>query len=313
MEETSDGDRLAAYLRTLPFQRTVLFPCSDQWTLAIGSLPVEVRASHASAVAPIDVLRVLIDKKLFASVAAEHGVPAPRVLQVADLDTIEPDAVRSFFLKPTNSQLFAKRFGVKAMRLESRAHATELIGTMAEEGIEVLFQEFVPDPPTSLVSLDGYVDRSGVMRACLARRWLRMYPRTFGNSTLSVTIPLDQVPGALQSLCRLFEGIGYFGLFNAEFKHDARDGRFKIVEVNARPWWQVELASASGIDVCAMAYHDALGEPLPDATAYRSGRTWFIRFQTCALGGLRGCKAIAPAASRSESGSAVQTPSSAAR
>jgi D-aspartate ligase len=274
VEETSEGDRLAAYLRTLPFERAVLFPCSDQWTLAVGSLPADVAASHVATVAPIDVLRLLIDKKLFARAAEDYGVPAPRVFDAADLDIIEGDALQSFFLKPTSSQVFSKRFGVKAMPLESHAHAAELLGTMAEEGIEVVLQEFVPGPPTSLVCLDGYVDRSGTMRACLARQWLRMYPRTFGNSTLTVTIPLDEVADAVDSLCRLFEGIGYVGLFNAEFKYDARDGRFKIVEVNARPWWQVELARAAGFDVCAMAYHDALGEPLPPAGEYRIGLTW---------------------------------------
>ena len=140
--------------------------------------------------------------------------------------------------------------------------------------MEVLLQEFVPGPPASLVSLDGYVDRSGAMRACLARRWLRMFPPSFGNSTLSVTIPLEEVSEAHDSLCRLFEGLGYVGPFNAEFKYDARDGRFKILEVNARPWWQVELATSCGLDVCGMAYHDALGEPLPHAGEYRIGGTW---------------------------------------
>ena len=274
IEETSDGERLAAYLRALPFPMTVLFPCTDQWALAVASLPDDVAASHAATVAPLDVLRSLIDKELFSRAAAEYGVPAPRVLHATDLDAIEPDAFQSFFLKPKNSQVFAERFGVKALQLESRAQATELLGRMVEDGVELLLQEFVPGPPTSHVFLDGYVDRSGVMRACLARRRLRMHPRAFGNSTLSVTIPLDEVSVALDSLRRLFEGLGYVGLFDAEFKHDARDGLFKILEVNARPWWQLELAGACGLDVCAMAYRDALGEPLPQASEYRIGQSW---------------------------------------
>jgi D-aspartate ligase len=138
----------------------------------------------------------------------------------------------------------------------------------------LLLQEFVPGPPTSHVFLDGYVDRSGVMRACLARRRLRMHPRALGNSTLSVTIALDEVSEALDSLRRLFEGLGYVGLFDAEFKLDERDGLFKILEVNARPWWQLALAEASGLEVCVMAYCDALGEPLPRSSAYRIGQCW---------------------------------------
>jgi predicted ATP-grasp superfamily ATP-dependent carboligase len=274
IEETADGERLAAYLRMVPLQRTVLFPCSDQWALAAASLPDDVAASHAVTVAQLDVLRSLIDKELFAQAAAEHGVPAPRVMPVTDLEAIEADTLPSWLLKPKNSQLFTERFGIKAVQLESRSQAIELLARTTEEGLELLLQEFVPGPPTSHVFLDGYVDRSGVMRACLARRRLRMHPRALGNSTLSVTIALDEVSEALDSLRRLFEGLGYVGLFDAEFKLDERDGLFKILEVNARPWWQLALAEASGLEVCVMAYCDALGEPLPRSSAYRIGQCW---------------------------------------
>jgi D-aspartate ligase len=274
IEETDDGELLASYLRALPFSRTVLFPCTDQWALAVGSLPADVAASHASTVAPIDVLRVLIDKELFSRTAEAHDVPAPRVLPAADLHKIEANALHTFFLKPSNSQLFARRFGVKAMQFDGHAQAEALLELMSKEGFEVLFQEYVPGPPTSHVFLDGYVDRSGVMRACLARRRLRMYPPRFGNTTLSVTIPLDEVAEALDGLRRLLEGLGHVGLFDAEFKLDARDGRFKILEVNARPWWQLGLAAASGVDLCGLAYLDALGEPLPRQGDFRIGQRW---------------------------------------
>ena len=277
LEETSDGDRVAEYLRTLPVPKAVLFPCADDWALALASLPNSVRASYPAAVAPAQVLRVMVDKELFAETAEELGVPAPRTIFVSraeDIDGITEAELRNFFLKPRNSQLFARRFGVKALRLAGRAHAAELVDRVSGEGLEALLQEFIPGPPTAHVFLDGYVDRSGVMRACLARRRLRMYPAEFGNSTLSATIPLSEAGEAVDSLSRLFEGTAYVGLFDAEFKYDARDGRFKILEVNARPWWQLELAGASGLDLPLMAYRDALGLAVATAPGYRLGRTW---------------------------------------
>jgi predicted ATP-grasp superfamily ATP-dependent carboligase len=277
IEETSDGERVAEYLRTLPFERAVLFPCADHWALALASLPEGVADSYPAAVAPARVLRILVDKELFADAAAQLGVPAPRTIPVTraeDIDGVTEDELRRFFLKPRDSQLFARRFGVKALRLDRRRRATELVNRVASEGLEALLQEFIPGPPTAHVFLDGYVDRGGVMRACLARRRLRMYPTEFGNSTLSVTMPLREAGEAVGSLRRLLEGIGYVGLFDAEFKYDARDGLFKVLEVNARPWWQLELAGASGLDLPLMAYRDSLGLSVPTASGYRVGRTW---------------------------------------
>ena len=275
LDETSHPEPVARYLRELPFERAVVIPCNDEWALAIASLPGDVAESFPAALAPAEVLRLLVDKGLFAQTAERLGVPTPRTIRVtgaADLDALGEDELRRFFFKPRQSQPFSERFGVKALRLTSRAQAAQVLDEV--EGHEVLLQEFIPGPPTGHLFLDGYVDRTGVMRACLARRRLRLYPPDFGNSTMSVTIPMSEAQQALESLRRLFDGIGYAGLFDAEFVHDDRDGSFKILEVNARPWWQLELAGASGLDLALMAYRDTLGLPLPEAGQYRVGRTW---------------------------------------
>ena len=66
--------------------------------------------------------------------------------------------------------------------------------------------------------------------------------------------------------------MGYTGIFSAEFKYDHRDGEFKILEMNARPWWYVDFAASCGVDVCWMAYQDALGLPVEPVTTYEVGR-----------------------------------------
>jgi len=116
------------------------------------------------------------------------------------------------------------------------------------------------------------VDRGGTIRALFARRRLRMFPPDFGNSTLMVSVPRTEVGDAPKTLARLFEELRYRGIFSAEFKQDARDGRFKLLEVNARPWWYVEFAARCGVDVCAMAVRDALGKPIETVDRYTVGR-----------------------------------------
>ena len=70
----------------------------------------------------------------------------------------------------------------------------------------------------------------------------------------------------------LFADIGYRGIFSAEFKRDLRDGTFNLIEVNARPWWYVEFAARCGVNVCALAVRDALGEPVETISSYAVGR-----------------------------------------
>jgi predicted ATP-grasp superfamily ATP-dependent carboligase len=99
-----------------------------------------------------------------------------------------------------------------------------------------------------------------------------MFPVDFGNSTLMVSVPLEEVAPAVESLRVLLPDLEYRGVFSAEFKRDERDGLFKLLEVNVRPWWFVEFAAMSGVDVCTMAYRDALGLDVDPVFDYRTGR-----------------------------------------
>jgi ubiquinone/menaquinone biosynthesis C-methylase UbiE len=77
---------------------------------------------------------------------------------------------------------------------------------------------------------------------------------------------------AVQAARHLLGALRYRGVFNAQFKYDERDGRFKILEVNPRPWIWVGFAIACGVDVVEMAYRDALGLPVHPVTEYEVGR-----------------------------------------
>ena len=120
----------------------------------------------------------------------------------------------------------------------------------ADSRFEAVFQEYVAGPMDAHYFIDGFVDRLGEVKAFFARRRLLMYPVDFGNSTLMVSVPLGEVAPALESLRVLFSDLGYRGIFNAEFKRDERDGLFKLLEVNVRPWWFVECGKAGSFD-CA--------------------------------------------------------------
>jgi predicted ATP-grasp superfamily ATP-dependent carboligase len=104
-----------------------------------------------------------------------------------------------------------------------------------------------------------------------ARRRVRMYPPDFGNSSSMISIPLAEAAEAVQTLERLLRDLRYRGIFSAEFKLDPRDGLFKLLEVNCRPWWFNGFAADCGVDTTLMAYRDALGLPVERVLSYREG------------------------------------------
>ncbi len=265
-------ENLAELLEKLTIERAVLMPCSDDWLTAVAALPSGLAERFPSSGPTACSIEVLVDKWRFAQLLDEEAVPHPRthlIGSLAELATLPPAEFRGAILKPLSSVDFSSKYGVKGFVVESQNEALRL---MADLEFPIMLQEFIPGPPTAGYFLDGFVDRNGRVCGLLARQRLRMSPPKLGNSTLMVSVPMSEVAAAEESLRRLLGRMQYRGTFSAEFKRDERDGQFKLFEINARPWWYIEFAARCGVDVCSMAYQDALGQPVQVVKEYEVGR-----------------------------------------
>lgn len=266
---------LERLLSQLTFDRAVLMPCSDSWVSQVAALPATLRQRFVASVPTPETLERFVDKGAFAALLRDTATPHPysRAVDVAaDLDSVPVHLFESAILKPRDSQRFFRRYGVKAVHVKSRDDAAARWQSLRDAGFSVILQEYVPGPATNHYFVDGFVDRFGRIRATFVRQRLRMYPRDFGNSTSMVSVPQETAAPAVESISALLHHVKYRGMFSAEYKLDPRDGVFKVLEVNARAWWYVDFAARCGVDVCRMAYEDALEQPVADVEHYSVGR-----------------------------------------
>jgi predicted ATP-grasp superfamily ATP-dependent carboligase len=210
----------------------------------------------------------------FAALLNSIHVPHPQTLIIDDPSSLERLAElqpREMFLKPIDSASFTRDYGVKACWVRDLADARLQLAHIQADGHGAILQEYVPGPASNHFLIDGFASANGQVRALFARQRLRMHPPDFSNSAYMVSVPLSEVEPAAQALRAILSALRFRGIFSAEFKRDARDGIFKILEINARIWFYVEFAGRCGVDVCTMAYRDALGLPLEDVSVYRCG------------------------------------------
>jgi len=265
---------LAEYLDRLPYERAVLFACSDDWVRAAAELPPPHAERFPISQASPTVLDYFLDKVNFARLVQKHGVPHPRTTVLEsenDLATLPDELIVGSFLKPRNSQAFSARYHVKAFSISSRDEAVRRFRQAQGDGLTVMLQTYVPGPPTRHYFIDGFIDRGGNIRAHFARQRIRMYPLDYGNSSYMTSVSLADVAPAREALDALLTAVGYRGIFSAEFKYDERDSTFKILEVNVRPWWYIEFMEMCGINVSVMAYRDALGLEVQSVEDYAVG------------------------------------------
>lgn len=262
---------LPDWLDNLDLENAVLLPCADDWVTATAALPPELSRRFPSSIASFKVIKALVDKWIFAQLLDYERIPRPQTRLLhshEEMDALPDTAFQNYILKPMSSVAFSHKYGVKGFLIQNREEARQ---AMQQVPFPIMLQEFIPGPPTAGYFVEGFIDRHGRTCALFARRRLRMYPLPLGNSTFMESVPLDEVAGAVAPLQYLLESVSYRGVFSAEFKYDERDGFFKLLEINARPWWYIEVPARAGIDICRMAYLDALEMDVEPVLTYQAG------------------------------------------
>lgn len=258
-----------ARLQALPLTRAVLIAGADDaamWLAERAERGGDARFSVSSS--STQTLEVLQDKDRFGAYLADNDIAHPRTFALhrrQDVHEIPFSELDRLFLKPVDSQRFSLTFGCKGVWVGSAAELLAAWEPLHAAGHAMVAQEYIPGDSSDHYFLDGFRDRNGQICGLMARRRLRIYPPDFGNSSYCRTVPLDELASASADLSRLLASLNYRGIFSAEFKRDARNGRYCLLEINTRAWWFVEFAARCGVNVAAMAYADAREQPVPIA------------------------------------------------
>lgn len=259
-------------------QGWVLFPTREETVAAISRNRERLGDIYRVPTPAWPTVRVAWDKRETYALAERLGVPAPRCWfprSVADLDAVPLNA--PVVLKPAVKEHFFYATGAKAWRADTRqqlreafARATEVV---APE--EVIVQELIPGDGRDQAAYCAFFrDGQAVASMTVLRR--RQHPSDFGRA--STYVETTDVPEIERPSERFLRSIDYYGLVELEYKRDPRDGRHKLLDVNARTWGYHSLGPAAGVDFPYLLLQDQLGQHVVPARA-RPGVRW-VRLAT---------------------------------
>lgn len=123
------------------------------------------------------------------------------------------------------------------------------------EGIEVLLQEYVPGGDDELCTAGVFVCEGGHL--AFTGRKVKQHPPGLGIASLAETV--DE-PGLIPGSVALLRELGHEGVSQVEYKRDHRDGSYRLMEANFRPWTWIGLATACCTNLPLAAHRWALGE-----------------------------------------------------
>ena len=254
-------------------QGWVLIAAGDQDMCLIAKNHALLSQHFRVATPDWDTIQWVYDKRLTYQRAAELGMDFPASFHPRSLDEVErlecrfPVILKPAFRKGMDEFTQAKAWMVndREQLLTLYKRAAALVGNDA-----IIVQEWIPGTGESQYSCAGLWERGEPVVSLVARR-RRQHPIDFGRS--STYVETIEQPEVEALACRFLKSINYTGVVEVEFKHDHRDGHYKLLDVNGRFWTWNGLGPLAGVDFPYLAWRQALGEIVAPARA-RPGAAW---------------------------------------
>lgn len=245
--------------RRLP-RRAVVFPTHDEYVWPLSRHAGRLERWYLLPFSRWEVMRRLYDKRAQLEAAWRAGVDTPRTAFIERRAELEP-AIAAVplpaVLKPVDSLAFKERFHKHLIDIENAAKLEEVWPEVADLGT-LMLQERIPGNDDELATVGSYLDAGSRPLAVFTGRKIRQHPTGAGSCRLGVS---EWDSDLAEAGLRLLRELGYHGVSQVEFKRDPRDGRYRLMEVNARHWMWHSLAAACGVNLSLAAYMDAIGQP----------------------------------------------------
>jgi predicted ATP-grasp superfamily ATP-dependent carboligase len=219
------------------------------------------------------VFRWAHDKRLTYELASNLGLAHPWTHYPRDIAELEDlDCPFPIILKPAIKDDVNRFTQEKAWLVEDREallgryrEASEMVSSDL-----VMLQEFIPGGGETQLSFAALCQDGEPLASIVARR-MRQYPKDFGMSSSYVeSVKCREIEEASS---RLIKEIGFTGLVELEFKYDARERAFKLLDINPRVWGWHSIGCRAGVDFPYLYWQLLQGMPIERLWG-RAGVRW---------------------------------------
>jgi predicted ATP-grasp superfamily ATP-dependent carboligase len=260
--------------------RPVLIPIGDEDVFFLERWREPLTEAYRFPPQPPGLVARTADKRAMNELCRELGVSTPEASFPADEEEAVT-AAREFgfpaVLKQIDASLPGKQTGLRVLIARDESRLREGYRLMeSDERPNVMVQEYVPGGSDSVWMMNAYFGEGSQCHLPFTGRKLRQYPPNSGATTLGICTHNEAVERAT---CELAEALGYRGIIDIGWRYDARDGRYKLLDLNPRLGATFRLfVGARGMDVLRALHLDMTGRLIPEDDL-QEGRRWITELQ----------------------------------
>lgn len=213
-------------------QGCVLIPASDEWAIFVACHADDLAGTYVFARNAPELVSALASKEGLARLAHEFDLPTPAIYVPRSREgaVVMPSSINyPVIIKPVQSR---PGMTVKAIANDQRdlLASFDLMADSAESP-NISIQEYIPGSDEQSWLFNGYFDAESRCLAAFTGTKLRQHPRGVGVASLAVTRHNAEL---IKQSVAFLTGVGYRGPVDIDYRHDARDGLYKVVDVNPR-------------------------------------------------------------------------------
>jgi len=255
----------------------LLMPTNDESALFVARHASQLEDRFLFPANGVDVVWSLYNKRGMYLLAKRLAIPTPDTVFPESRKDVLEFCERARFpvlLKASDNIRTSRRAGRKMVIVRSKEELIRQYHAM-EDGADpsLMIQEYIPGGDDSVWMLNGYFDEHADCLFSITAKKIHQTPVYTGMTALGVCLPNPAIESATKTLVR---AVGYKGILDIGYRYDARDGQYKLLDVNPRLGATFRLfVGHNGMDVTRAQYLHFTGQPVP-ASRICTGRKWIL-------------------------------------
>lgn len=260
----------------------VLVSCGDNYTGLMARARAALEPYYKFACPTPELVAELDTKEFFYKACERHGLSYPRTFGCTNENykTVELPFPFPCIIKASNSVAYwnckfphKKKVFVAYNKEEFDAITAAIYSSSYQDNL--VLQEYIPGDDNCMRVLNCYSGLDHKVKLMALGRPLleEQTPEGIGNYAAIMNVRDDEL---MEKMKAFLEDVGWEGFSNFDMKYDARDGKYKLFEMNPRQGRSSFFVTASGYNLAKWLVDDVVEHKEQELTIADAHHLWMI-------------------------------------
>ena len=257
--------------------RALLIPTNDETAIFVAQNASRLSEGFLFPYNSVQLVWSLYNKKDMYFLAKRLCIPTPEtIFPTCRKDVLEfcENAQFPVMLKASDNIRVSRRTGRKMVIVNSKDELLTCYDEMEDRSDpSLMIQEYIPGKDDTVWMFNGYFDERSECVFGITGKKIHQTPVYMGMTALGICLPNPEIESSVRTLVK---AVGYKGILDIGYRYDARDGSYKLLDVNPRLGASFRLfVGSGGMDVARAEYLHFTGQPISDSNVC-VGRKWLV-------------------------------------